>query len=424
MAKFTYQKSELASALDRLQGFAENLISFETNRRIQLGREKEARMVDAYTYMLGKENEKIADLELGLDSIIQNLEDRGVERIKLGPEHKSVEFEALLSAASEGAMELLNVEIQDAQAYREKLEGNVREAKKIKRHIDMFDDAVSLVDPAYSGDKNIIEAEDVAKVALQWMEANDQEGPAIIQRLEQLQTEGELERLQTDYYARLAREAEEKITAAGTGQTEAKIKIETLEPIKKEAQEAVKALTYQPISKMVEEYGFIISRQADIEAGVDSRTGKDLTTTDTQNMQAEIVQEQLRLGSILFPWSYSQDQASAEAQGIQTALTKAVKNGDYYDLVNYFKKGNAQYKLLLQQGNTLAETYRADIQAMFGIDIASDDWVSQLIELNEISARIDIEQATEAVKIGRELLPEIEEPGSDKDPIMEKYGFE
>ena len=54
----------------------------------------------------------------------------------------------------------------------------------------------------------------------------------------------------------------------------------------------------------------------------------------------------------------------------------------------------------------MADTYRSDIQSMFGIDIASDDWVSQLIEFNEISARIDIEQATEAVKIGRSLLPE------------------
>ena len=141
-------------------------------------------------------------------------------------------------------------------------------------------------------------------------------------------------------------------------------------------------------------------------------------------MENQIAGEQARIGSILFPWSYSAAQASVEAQGMQTALTKAVKNGDYYDLVSYFKKGNAQYKLLTQQQNPLAETYRADIQSMFGIDIASDDWVGQLIELNEISARIDIEQATEAVKIGRTLLPPAEEAGNDKDLIMEKYGFE
>ena len=40
MAKFVKQTSDIAQALNRLQGFAENLISMETNRRIQLGREK------------------------------------------------------------------------------------------------------------------------------------------------------------------------------------------------------------------------------------------------------------------------------------------------------------------------------------------------------------------------------------------------
>ena len=79
MAKFVKQTSDLAQSLNRLQGFAENLISMETNRRIQLGREKEARMTDAYQYMLNNENQEIADLEAGLDLIEQNLMTRGVE---------------------------------------------------------------------------------------------------------------------------------------------------------------------------------------------------------------------------------------------------------------------------------------------------------------------------------------------------------
>ena len=57
MAKFVKQTSDLAQSLNRLQDFAENLISMETNRRIQLGREKEARMVEAYGYMLGNEDQ-------------------------------------------------------------------------------------------------------------------------------------------------------------------------------------------------------------------------------------------------------------------------------------------------------------------------------------------------------------------------------
>ena len=90
MAKFRYEKSELASALNRLQGFAENLISFETNRRIQLGREKEARMTEAYQYMLNNENKEIADLEAGLDLIEQNLQSRGVELKSLSDQYKTI----------------------------------------------------------------------------------------------------------------------------------------------------------------------------------------------------------------------------------------------------------------------------------------------------------------------------------------------
>ena len=395
--RFEYDKPELAKAIDRLGNVAEQLILAKTNRMIQLSREKEARMVDAYNYMLGEEEGEIAELETVLDGIVDNLEARGIEGINLPDQHKTLAFQEILNSAAEGATELTSAKLENSQIHKENLEGKIREAKKLKRHIDMFDDAVSLVDP---GEDKIVDAEDVADAALKWMTANKEEGPAIMQRLERLQTEGELERLQTDYYARLAREAEEKVTAASAGQMDAKIKIETLEPIKKEAQEAVKAMTYQPISRMVEEYGVIISRQAEIDAG-------DLKTNEVTAAEEQIAGEQARLGSILFPWSYSKEQASVEAQNMQTALIKAVKNGDYYDLINYFKKGNAQYKLLTQQGNPLAETYRADIQAMFGIDISSDNWVSQLIELNGISARIDIEQATEAVKIGRSLLPEV-----------------
>ena len=74
MAKFVKQTSDVAEALNRLQGFAENLISMETNRRVQLGREKEARMVEAYGYMLGNEEQEISELETVLDSIEMNLQ--------------------------------------------------------------------------------------------------------------------------------------------------------------------------------------------------------------------------------------------------------------------------------------------------------------------------------------------------------------
>ena len=400
MARFVKQKSDVAQALDRIQGFADNLITMETNRRIQLGREKEARVSAAYGYMIGEEEKQVAALEDALDLITTNLRDKGVELTSVKPEFRSIAAEELLTAAGESAMQMGQVRLDGSKDYRDRLEKYKREADQVLRNINLFDDAVSLVDPGVTGKKHVVEAGDVADAALDWMTAMEEEGPEIMQRLKKLQTEGELERLQEDYYARLAKESQEKITASTAGNMDAKIKIETLEPVKKEAQEAVKALTYQPVSKMVEEYGVIISRQADIDAD------PDMKPTDLADMENQIAREQARIGSILFSWSYSAAQASVEAQGMQTALTKVVKNGDYYDLISYFKKGNAQYKLLAQEGNPLADTYRSDIQSMFGIDIASDDWVNQLIEMNEISARIDIEQATEAVKIGRSLLPE------------------
>ena len=57
---------------------------------------------------------------------------------------------------------------------------------------------------------------------------------------------------------------------------------------------------------------------------------------------------------------------------------------------------------------------------MFGIDIASDDWVSQLISLNEVSARVDIEQGVELLKVGNQLLPEA--PGEEEeDPLLKAF---
>ena len=181
MAKFVKQTSDLAQSLNRLQDFAENLISMETNRRIQLGREKEARMVEAYGYMLGNEDQEIADLEASLQSIEQNLQSRGVELKSLSDEHKTISSEELLAAANEGAVELLNVRLEDSRSHRESLQKRKTEASAILRNINMFDDAMTLADPAHYGDKGIIDAEDVAHAGLKWMEANEQEGPEILQ---------------------------------------------------------------------------------------------------------------------------------------------------------------------------------------------------------------------------------------------------
>ena len=89
------------------------------------------------------------------------------------------------------------------------------------------------------------------------------------------------------------------------------------------------------------------------------------------------------------------------------------------------KKGHSQYILWTQEGNQMAETYKADIQDILGIDISSKEWVSQLEELWWSVGQADIEQATEALKAGRQFLPEMEDGSpTGKDPLLEEYGFE
>ena len=423
MAKFVKQKSELASALNRLQGFAENLISMETNRRIQLGREKEARMVEAYGYMLGNEDEEIAELEAGLDLIEQNLQARGVELKSLSDQHKTISSEELLAAANEGAVELLNVRLEDSRSHRESLQKRKTEASAILRNINMFDDAMTLADPAHYGDKGIIDAEDVAHAGLEWIKANEQEGPEIMQRLEALQTESELERLQTDYYAKLARESKEKITASTAATTDATIKIGLLEDVKKETVEGVKAMTYQPISSLVEEFRGAITLTGEIASGENAATGQSLNASEVKAKEEAKNAEYTRLGVTLVPWAFSPEQAALEAQSLQTAISKA-GNGNYQEIINYLKKGHSQYILWSQEGNQMSETYRSDIQRMLGIDIASKEWVGQLEELWWSVGQADIEQATEALKAGRQFLPEMEDDSSTvKDPLLEEYGF-
>ena len=425
MAKFRYEKSELASALNRLQGFAENLVSMETNRRIQLGREKESRMVEAYGYMLGNEEAEISELETSLQALEDNLIERGVELKSVKPELRTIASEEILNAANEGAMEMINVRLDDSKNYRSRLENHYREAQKIKRHIDLFDDAVSLVDPAATGDPNLIEASDVADAAISFREAHDQYMPEIEQRLTELQTESQLERLQTDYYAKLARESKEKITASTAATTDATIKIGILEDVKKETFEGVKAMTYQPISSLVEEFRGAITLSGEIASGENAATGQSLNTSEVKAKEEAKNAEYTRLGVTLVPWSFSPEQAALEAQNLQTAISKA-GNGNYQEIINYLKKGHSQYILWTQEvpPNTMGELYKADIQRMLGIDISNKEWVGQLEELWWSVGQADIEQATEALKAGRQFLPEMEDDSpTGKDLLLEEYGF-
>jgi len=417
MARFKKEYSAVSEALNKLSGLAENLISMQTNRQIQLGREKESRMIDAYAYMLGDEDRQIGELETAIDSVTTNLEDRGIELKSLSDEYKSMPAEELLAAANQGALELLNAKLQDRTNYRNSLQKKKVNAQSIKRHIDLFEDALALTDPKHYGDPNIIEAEDVAKAAIDYGYALDaMYAPEMKQLLDEMTTKSSLEKLQSDYYARLARESQEKITASTAATTDASIKIKTLEDVKKETLEGVKAMTYQPVSKMIEEYRNVITLQSEISGGEDLTTGQTLNNADITKKQAQVDQEHQRIGSILVPWAFSAEQAGQEAQIIQNALTKA-GNGNYEDLISFFKKGHAQYTTWVGEGNPGADRYRADIQSILGIDIASQDWVSQLDNLWRAVNQADIEQATEALKAGMQYLPDLQEQEDRQDDL-------
>ena len=183
-------------------------------------------------------------------------------------------------------------------------------------------------------------------------------------------------------------------------------------------------MTYQPISSLVEEFRGAITLAGEIAEGTDAATGQSLNASEVKAKEEAKNTEYTRLGVILVPWAFSQDQAALEAQNLQSAISKA-GNGNYQEIINYLKKGHAQYILWSQEGNQMGETYKADIQDILGIDISNKEWVNQLEELWWSVGQADIEQATEALKAGRQFLPEMEDDSPTSiDPLLQEYGFE
>jgi hypothetical protein len=401
MAKFVKQSSDVAVALNRLQDLASQFISATTARQVQLGREKEARMVDAYQYLLSSEDAEINRLETSLGAIEQNLQERGVELKSLGDEYKTIDSEALLAAANEGAAELLNVKLNDRRNYRNSLQSKKVNASSIKRNIDLLDEALSQVDPNWTGDKNIVEASDVAHAADKFKQEFEISGPEIDQRLAEMSTQASLDSLQADYFSRLKEETQQKIDAHTASQVEASIQLTTLEPAKKEAIEGVVALFNQgnSLSKLREQLGAIITRQGEID------TDDNLNTSELQAKENEIMQEQLRIGSFLYPWSLSKEEAILGTQSLQQALFNAIKNGNFHDLINYVEIGNLNYNMMEPQ---MAAQYKTDVLDILGIDISSSDFLSRLKDYNSLAGRIDIKQAEIQTKISETILPEYE----------------
>jgi hypothetical protein len=280
---------------------------------------------------------------------------------------------------------------------------------EVARNIDLFDDAISTLDPSFSGDKGIVDAADVAHAGLEWMLANEEEGPEVMQRLEALQTESELERLQTDYYAKLAREAQEKLTSAEADFATTDIRRGRFEIIKKEAMEAANAQAMNPLMAAGSTFARTVSLEGEITSQTDAITGESFNPSELQAKQQEETQEYLSLGVQLYPWAMSQEQAVIGAKDLRLAVVQA-GNGKYQALINYLKEGYTQYILWSQSDDenirNQAKLYKEDIKSLLDIDIDDKKWLQSLESSWNAATRADIEQGEEQVKMGLDMFTE------------------
>ena len=439
-------RSDVAQALNRLQGMAEKFISATTNRSIQLNREKEARVSEAYRYMVGDEERQITQLEGALDLMESNLLARGVELKSVDAEYRTIDSEELLNAANQSASSMLQVQLQDSQDYKERLENRKREADKVLRHINLLDDYMQDVDPKATGDPHLVDAEDVAKAAESFTKKYVEFEEDTKDRLEFLKTETELQRLQEDYYAKKARESQEKLTAAEADFATADIRRGRFEIIKKEALEGVRAKAYPVVGGLIDSFRGPINLGKEILAGEDALTGKSLTTSDSKEKEAQRDQEYKRLGVTLYPWASTVDGAAKAAKTLQSAFIEA-GSGNYQDIINYLKTGYSKYILWMQESDNImagatteeqkkeaanirsrAENYKADVERMLGIEIDDVEWLKNLEELWNASLRADIDQGEEQVKMSLDMFsdPLIDESDYEvlkEDSDLEYYGW-
>ena len=332
-------------------------------------------------------------------------------------------------AANEGAAEMLQVRLSDSQDYKERLEGRKREASKILRHINLFDDSISVLDPAATGEKHIVEASDVVEAADKFKKEYDQYGPEIEQRLTQLQTEGELERLQEDYYAKLARETEQKLTATQSDFATADLRRQRFEIIKKEAAEQTSAMTINPKMAAAKTFSRTVSLEVEIKNQEDAATGKALNSSELKAKQEEERLEYRKLGVTFYPWAMSEEQAIGSAQNLRQAFIQA-GNGKYQALINYLKEGYSQYILWSQEDDKdtkqKAQNYKESVKSFLGIDIDNKKWLQSLERSWNATWRADEEQGEEQVKMGMDMFSEplIDESDYGTDPLLKEYGFE
>jgi len=302
------------------------------------------------------------------------------------------------------------------------------------------------VDPKATGDPHLVDAEDVAKAAESFTKKYVEFEEDTKDRLEFLKTETELQRLQEDYYAKKARESQEKLTAAEADFATADIRRGRFEIIKKEALEGVRAKAYPVVGGLIDSFRGPINLGKEILAGEDALTGKSLTTSDSKEKEAQRDQEYKRLGVTLYPWASTVDGAAKAAKTLQSAFIEA-GSGNYQDIINYLKTGYSKYILWMQESDNImagatteeqkkeaanirsrAENYKADVERMLGIEIDDVEWLKNLEELWNASLRADIDQGEEQVKMSLDMFsdPLIDESDYEvlkEDSDLEYYGW-
>jgi len=395
MANYTKQSSDVADALNRIQDFAENFLTMETNRRVQLGREKESRMVSAYSYLIGNENDQIDELEMALEAITNNLAERGVELSSVSPEFRTMGAQPILAAANESAANIASVKLEGSQNYRERLENKKREADKILRHINMYDDALSLIDPSYAGNKKLIEADDVAEAYNRFISGMDDE----------------LAKEMLDSEAFLKERTEYLQTTEGLEGLRGSVKQDHLSAI--EAYKIPRQQTIDVLKMHTQDPAMVLSRHFRSIGVLRAQLGEETVTSKKDALELEIQNQYADLGSLLYPqikdsegnWVTPTPETSAYmARQLSESLLLLQQDGDPTEFVLYLENVQLYYDEVKKDdsdiGQAVSNRVRNEVLNLLGIDLEApikfgEEFMTQieliLLEYKELE-RIDLEQ--------------------------------
>lgn len=415
-------KSEIAAALDRLGGLANEWVMAETQRRVQASRDKKARTAEAYKYLIEKEDEQIDQYKEQFNIIQEGLLQRGVEMADLSDEYKTTDAKPLLEAANESALSMLSNIYGESQLQAVSYQNKLRNAKSVERRINMIDAFMSDVDPAESaeGDLNIIDAGDVRVKAGKYLDAYD-EIPEILQRIEALQQPESIALLNQQYTDRRIREVQAKTADINAKNIDSHLKIKELEVPLKEIQEGINSMVQLPVFDLRMEFGNVNSLSAELH------NIEDLESTDYTNKKQELDAEIGRLGLIFYPWLGKTANYQEAGSDMMSAIHWSAENNNHIKLSEYLKEANIHFSLAGTPDSALttgqANLLRSQILEMSGIDISDNAWIDRLHTSTEELFRIQARQENEGLKVLKSLYPTLEdnETGWDSNPLVNEF---